>query len=115
MSRTVSRDKYEDLKEKASQWRDRALDYERRYEDILEENEKLISENDDLQDRLVNLPESDHSQVAELEKENEELRAKLDKFSVRYKEMRKQLRQWEKEKEEERLLEKLSKRVAAQR
>lgn len=110
----VSRDKYESLKEKASQWRDKTLDYKRRYEDILEENEKLISEIDELQDRLFLFQENDNSREAELKKENEELCEKLNRITIKYKEIRKQIRQWEKEKEEERLLEKLSKRVSTQ-
>ena len=42
---TVSREKYDFLKDKASKWRDNVMDYKRRYENILAENEKLLEEN----------------------------------------------------------------------
>jgi len=110
MTKTISRDKYDLLKDKANQWRDRSLEYEQLYEDMLEENEKLLSENNDLQDRLINQSENDD---IELKHENHNLRKKLEELTIKYKQIRKQRRQWEKEKEEERLIEKLSKRVAS--
>ena len=69
MSRTISRDKYESIKEKASQWRDKALDYESRYESIFKENEKLIEQNEQLQDKLVDMPVVDDEEVNELKRE----------------------------------------------
>lgn len=104
----MNRDKYDYLKEKASQWRDKALDYQRRYEDILEENERLISELDDIQDRFILHP--DNNREKELEYENEQLRIEVEEFKIKYRDVRKKLRVFEKEKEEEILLEKLSKR-----
>lgn len=111
MTKTVSRDKYDLLKDKANQWKDRSLEYEQLYEDMLEENEKLLAENNDLQDRLIN--ESENDDNIELKHENHNLRKKLEELTIKYKQIRKQLKQWEKEKEEERLIEKLSKRVAS--
>ena len=34
MTKTVSRDKYDLLKDKANQWKDRSLEYEQLYEDM---------------------------------------------------------------------------------
>ena len=80
MSRTVSREKYNSLKEKASQWREKALDYKNMYENILLENEKLIDENEYLQDNLHDIPnieESNHEREEELEREIYELRHEI--------------------------------------
>jgi len=87
MSRTVSRDKYESMKEKASKWYDKAIEYQSKYEDILEENEKLTY----------------------LEKENIDLRDDIELLKERCKEMNKQLKQFEKEKKKKLLVEELSK------
>lgn len=111
MSETVSRDKYESLKEKTTQWMEKALEYQSRYETILQENEKLVSENDELQERLLMESEYDKTREIELEQENEILAAKLEKCEAKYKEARKKLKEIESERNEERLLEKLTQRL----
>ena len=107
----VSREKYESLKERAYQWHDKALDYQKMYEDILQENDNLVLENDELQDKLISLTENEHLGNTDLEQENKHLQEKIEKLSKRNKDLRNQIRQWEMEKQEDRLLEKLSKRL----
>ena len=114
MTKYINRDKYEIIKEKAYQWREKAEDYKRRYEDILEENNDLITENEDLQNSIIEIPIHDNSRETELEQENTKLQEKIEKLTYKYKDIRNQLRQLEKEKDEERLLEKLTKLVTTQ-
>lgn len=84
MSKTVSRDKYESMKEKAQKWLDKALDYETRLDDIIDEKDRLESENSQLQDEVEFLTE-------------------------RCKNMSMQIKQYEKEKKKKLLVEELSK------
>ena len=105
----ISRKKYDILKDRACKWRDMALDYNRRYDNILLENEKLIEENDELQEKL--LSGQDSEDISEIMAENEEMRKELEIYKAKYKELRKQMRLIEKAKEEEILLEKLTQRI----
>ena len=57
MSKTVSRDKYESMKEKAQKWLDKASDYETRLDDIIDEKDILELENSQLQDEVEFLTE----------------------------------------------------------
>jgi hypothetical protein len=84
MSKTVSRDKYESMKEKAQKWLDKSLDYQARLDDIIDEKDRLESENSQLQDEVEFLTE-------------------------RCKNMSIQIKQYEKEKKKKLLLEELSK------
>jgi hypothetical protein len=84
MSKTVSRDKYESMKEKAQKWLDKALDYETKLDDMIDEKDRLESENSQLQDEVEFLTE-------------------------RCKNMSMQIKQYEKEKKKKLLVEELSK------
>ena len=84
MSKTVSRDKYESMKEKAQKWLDKALDYESKLDDIIDEKDRLESENSQLKDEVEFLTE-------------------------RCKNMSMQIKQYEKEKNKKLLVEELSK------
>ena len=114
MNKFTSREKYEYLKKKAEMWREKSLDYKERYDQILEENEKLVTEKDEFQERFV---DSDHvlKEVSllekEREKENNDLRDKLKEVSSRYKEMKKKLCMWEKQNDEEKTTERILKKV----
>jgi hypothetical protein len=84
MSKTVSRDKYESMKNKAQKWLDKALDYEAKLDDMIDEKDRLESENSQLQDEVEFLTE-------------------------RCKNMSMQIKQYEKEKKKKLLVEELSK------
>jgi len=84
MSKTVSRNKYESMKEKAQKWLDKALEYETRLEEIVDENDRLELENSQLQDEV-------------------------DFLTERCKELSMQIKQYEKEKKKKLLVEELSK------
>jgi predicted nuclease with TOPRIM domain len=84
MSKTVSRHKYESMKEKAQKWLDKALDYEAKLDDVIDEKDRLESENSQLQDEVEFLTE-------------------------RCKNMSMQIKQYEKEKKKKLLVEELSK------
>lgn len=107
---TVLREKYDTLKKKASQWRDKALKYQKLYQD-------LLLENNELQNRFFIDP--DNSETMRLEEELTELREQHDKLCQTYKETRKKLKDLEferkqeklEEKLEDKLIERLSKRV----
>tara|TARA_Y100000389_G_scaffold41070_1_gene35681 strand:- start:8615 stop:9034 length:420 start_codon:yes stop_codon:yes gene_type:complete len=77
----VPRAKYETLKGKAERWRDKAVDYEKRYEDILAENEQLTLENEELQDNM--LSRVDLGKHKELEDDICELKKELDESTCR--------------------------------
>lgn len=112
----VPRAKYETLKGKAERWRDKAVDYEKRYEDILTENEQLTLENEELQDNMLSRvdlakhkeleddicelkKELDESACREetLQEENSILLADVQKYKQQYKEERRKMRTLEKE------------------
>ena len=112
----VSRAKYDTLKGKAERWRDKAVDYEKRYEDILTENEQLTIENEELQDSKLSSVdlmkyselEDDARQLkkeleesacreAALQEENSILLADAQRYKQQYKEERKKTRALEKE------------------
>lgn len=84
MSKTVSRDKYESMKEKAQKWLDKALDYEAKLDDVIDEKDRLESENSQLQDEV-------------------------DILTERCKDLSIQIKKYEKEKKKKLLLEELSK------
>lgn len=105
MSNYVNREKYEIVKEKASQWRDKALDYKGRYENILEENEKLMVQNDELEDKIDNTHESrkieqvpdagKEQEISDLKKEikslNKKIRMSEDKHAKEHFDLERQL------------------------
>jgi hypothetical protein len=77
----VSRAKYDTLKGKAERWRDKAVDYEKRYEDILVENEQLTLENEELQDNK--LSSVDLMKYSELEDDARQLKKELEESACR--------------------------------
>ena len=77
MSKPVSRDKYESIKEKANKWRDKSLEYQMQNQDI--------------------------------EKLNNELRSEINLLTERCKELNNQIKQFQKEKKKQLLVEELSK------
>jgi len=84
MTSYVKREKYEYVKEKGCMWRDKAIDYKRRYDTILEENNKLIKENDELQDKLISGNSQSRSSgiyLSELEKCVQKIRQIKEKKS----------------------------------
>jgi hypothetical protein len=71
MDNQVNRDKYEAIKKKAEQWREYAINYKNKNEQICEELESLKLENDELLNKIVNCDNS------LLENENRDLRKSL--------------------------------------
>jgi uncharacterized coiled-coil DUF342 family protein len=110
----VSREKYDNLKEKATRWRSKALDYINLYQELHDENEKLQEENDEiqnnLQDKLLELTEIEKREF-EYKEELLNLRNTCSEYREKIRNMRRKLRDIEKQQQEERLLEKLRKRV----
>ena len=113
---SVSRKKYDALKEKAERWRDKAEDCERRYEDVLAENEQLVLENEELQENRFSstdiakygeMEETIRVITKELEEANDRISALEDevttatadaqRYRKQYKEERKKMRDLEKE------------------
>jgi regulator of replication initiation timing len=114
----VSRKKYDTLREKTTAWRESSLEHQKRYEDLLVENERLTIENEDLQENKFSA--SDIAKYAELDDEinclrteierhneieatlqldNSRLEAEVEKHKQRHKEAHKKLRDWEKKHE----------------
>ena len=80
---------------------------------MLEENDILTKYNEELQDIITCLEENEIPENSHLENENKDLRCNLKILLSKYKYVRKQNRFMEKE--EERLLEKLTKRLISSR
>ena len=77
MSKTVSRDKYESMKEKAQNWLDKSLDYETRLDDIIDEKDRLECENSQLQDEVEFLTERCKDLSIQIKKYEKEKKKKL--------------------------------------
>jgi len=66
MSKSVKREKYENIKDKAEQWRDKALEYKDISQTLETENEELLEEIERLDDKLaVDNDEPDQELVRE--------------------------------------------------
>lgn len=110
----VARIKYDLLKGKAIRWRDQAINYQTKYEKSLKESEKLIDDNYELQNQNNNLLdeiESYRKRTKTILKENEMLIESINTYKNRYRELKSKLKEMQKEKDEERIVEKLSQRV----
>ena len=110
----VSREKYDILKEKAKGWRNKALENIKQLEELQEENEKLQEENDELkdnlQDKLLEITNIENTEF-KLNEEVKLLQETLSKYKEKYSHLKKKLKQIQKDFDEERLIEKLSKRI----
>ena len=81
-NKNVSREKYESIKQKGTQWYDECEILKEKLEKLTDMNTDLLSQNEDLVDRLKDLADTpdqapDTELIEELEKENKSLKREI--------------------------------------